>query len=223
MWFAGSSRGSRLPEEGSNPDELVPGQAADQPFHFQDAERGHDLRAVRPVRAIRSSTAVGLVVELAQERAFRVGEGQLGGVADRRLAGSGADFAGPGGRAPRGCRRRSRPGGRRRGSGDGSRGWTGCRPGRERRRPRGSARWRAARSRASRCAGVASTTTTPRRQPRDDAVALREQTGQRDLPHRHLADQGPGLDQGAGQVLVLGGIDRGQPVGQDGDRCGRPP
>ncbi len=34
----------------------------------------------------------GMVVELALERALRVGERQLGGVADRRLLGGGADL-----------------------------------------------------------------------------------------------------------------------------------
>ncbi len=51
----------------------------------------------------------------------------------------------------------------------------------------------------------------------DDPVPLSEQASQWDLPHRHLAVQSAGLGQGAGQVLVLGRIDRGQPVGHHGD------
>ena len=45
-----------------------------------------------PVRAIRSSTAGRLIVELAQQRSFRVGECQLGRMTDRRLLGIGANL-----------------------------------------------------------------------------------------------------------------------------------
>ena len=149
----------------SGPDELVPGQPADQPPHLQDAERGHDLRGGQAGADDQLVDADGAVVELAQERPLLVGEGQLGGVADRRSRRARCGPRGPAGRAPRGCRRPSRRAGRRRGSGGGSPGWPGCRPGRGRRRPRGSAPSRGGPSRATRSAGVASTTTTPRQRP----------------------------------------------------------
>ena len=49
--------------------------------------------AVSPVRTISSSTPEGWLVELAQERPFLVGEGQLGGMADGWLVGGGVDLA----------------------------------------------------------------------------------------------------------------------------------
>ena len=76
--------------------------------------------------------------------------------------------------------------------------------------------WRAVESDPLR--GVASTTTTPERDPRDDPVPLGEEPGQRNLPHRHLAHERAGHGQGASELLVFRRIDRRQPVGQHGDR-----
>ena len=199
------------------PHELMTGEPADQPFHFQDAEGGHDLTDGEPGAADQLVDRRGMVVEVAEERRApgRRAPARPGAARGARPGRSG--LRGPGGRALRGCRRRSRRAWRRRGSGDGSprllRLSTG--PGTAKTSRFCSIACRAVESEPLR--GVASTTTTPRLRPGDDPVALGEQAGQRDLAHRHLAEQSAGLGQGAGQVLVLGRIDLGEPVGQHGD------
>ena len=174
--------------------------------------------AVRPVRAISSSTADGAVVELAQERALLVGEGELGGVADRRSRRARCGPRGRAGRALRGCRRPSRRAGRRRGSGGGSPGWPGCRPGRGRRRPRGSAPSRGAAVESEPLRGAASTTTTPRQRP--EMIRLRCGKRPASGPWRIGISlrSAPCAATSRGELVVLGRVDLGQAVGEDGDR-----
>jgi hypothetical protein len=66
----------------SRPHELVAGEPANQPLQFQDAEGGHDLRRGQPRAGDQLVDSDGVVVELAQKRAFLVVERQFGGMAD---------------------------------------------------------------------------------------------------------------------------------------------
>ena len=146
---------------------------------------------------------------MAQERSFRVGKGKLGRMTNRRLLGIGANFLNQGSKlfhdvfdgfdkagtvtdqamaAPAG-----QAVGRARDREDFAILFHGVRRGRE--RP-------AARGRFD--------DQDTKGQPGDDPVALGEQAGQRTLPHRHLADQGAGLDLSPAlrDYLGLSGMDR---------------
>ena len=117
---AAGQRGARVEQDG-----LVPGKL----LQLLHAERGQDLRGRQRSAADQLVDADGMVVKLAEQGQFLVGEGKF----DRMS---------------------STVSTRRRGheSGSDCRGWPGCPPGRARRRPRGSAPSRGARWRASRSA-----------------------------------------------------------------------
>ena len=146
-----SAQGAR---SDSHPHEPMPRHPPDQPFELEHAERGHDLAGGHAGAGDQVVDGGRMIVQVAQERSFQVGECQLGRMTDRWFLGSRCEPLEPADRALRECRRPSRPGGHRRGSSDGSPGWPCCRPGRVRRRPRDSVPWRATRSRATRCAGL---------------------------------------------------------------------
>ena len=140
------------------------------------------------MRTISSSTADGAVVELAQERALLVGEGELGGVADGGLVGRGADLADqraelfedvvdrldqPGAVADQAVAARL------------ARLSTG--PGTAKTSRFCSIAWLAVESEPLR--GVASTTTTPRQRPEMIRLRCGKRPGERPLAHRHLAER----------------------------------
>jgi hypothetical protein len=77
----------------SGADEATAGQPADRPFEFRDVGRGHDPGGDQPGPRDPLVDPDGLAAEPAQQPAFRLGEGQPGGVADRRLVGGGAGLA----------------------------------------------------------------------------------------------------------------------------------
>ena len=71
----------------------MPWQPADEPLQLEDAEGGHDLGGDQAGADDQLVDASGAVVELAQEHALLVGEGELGGMADGSFVRGGADLA----------------------------------------------------------------------------------------------------------------------------------
>jgi hypothetical protein len=88
---AGGATAAGRPASGA--DEARAGQPADRPLELRDVERAHDPGGDQPGPRDPLVHAGGPLAEPAQQPAFRLGEGQPGGVADRRLAGGGAGLA----------------------------------------------------------------------------------------------------------------------------------
>ena len=70
----------------------MPGQPLDQALELEHAERGHDLAGGHAGAGDQIIDGGRLIVEPAQERAFRVGKCQLGRMTNGRLLGIGANL-----------------------------------------------------------------------------------------------------------------------------------
>jgi hypothetical protein len=77
----------------SGADEAMAGRPADRPFELRDVERGHDPGGDPPGPRDPLVAPDGPVAEPARQPTALVGEGQPGGVADRRLVVGGAGLA----------------------------------------------------------------------------------------------------------------------------------
>jgi hypothetical protein len=70
----------------------MPWHPPDQSFQLEHAQRGHDLAGGHAGAGDQVVDRGWPVVEMAQQRSFRVGECQLGRVTDRWFLGIGANF-----------------------------------------------------------------------------------------------------------------------------------
>jgi hypothetical protein len=70
--------------------EPVAGEALDQAFELEQAERGHDLAGGHAGAGDQIINGGRLIVQVAKERSFRVGECEFGGMTNGRLLGIGS-------------------------------------------------------------------------------------------------------------------------------------
>ncbi len=82
-----------MAEPASSPHELMAGKPAHQPLQLQDAQRGEDLGGGQAGAGDQLVDAGGVVIELAEQGAFLIGEGKFGRVADGGLVGGGVNLA----------------------------------------------------------------------------------------------------------------------------------
>jgi hypothetical protein len=91
--FRGHHTQLPLGEDRSRPEELVAGEAPDKTLEFQDAQCGQHLRSGQTGADDQLVDFGGLAFEVTEERSLLIGEGQLRGVADGGLVGSGMYLA----------------------------------------------------------------------------------------------------------------------------------